>query len=116
MSKLNFADNTDQNGAATLDTSKFKGLCVTCNYTPTCVRAKHHGQPVWFCEEFDDYTPPDAKSIGTGWKVIDDAKDLTSNVQENTRPVGGLCVNCDTRETCTLSKAKADIWECNEYS
>ena len=114
MSKLNFADSSEPNGAAALDGSKLAGLCLTCNFAQDCVRAKHHGQAVWYCEEFDDYTPPAAGSTGTGWKVLEESN--SPKAKEDTRTFGGVCINCATRETCTFSKAGADIWECNEYS
>ncbi len=116
MSKSNFAESTGPDDAVALDQSKLTGLCLTCNHAQTCVRVAHHGQPVWFCEEFDDYTPPVAKSTGAGWKVIDDANSLASGDKENTRPVSGLCVNCATRGSCAFSESGTDIWECNEYS
>ncbi len=27
----------------------------------------------------------------------------------------GLCMNCENRETCPLSKTEGGIWFCNEY-
>jgi hypothetical protein len=116
MSKLNFAESAGPDDAGALDQSKLAGLCLTCNHAQTCVRAKHSGQPVWFCEEFDDYIPQSSQVAGTGWKVIDEDSELQSRDHDRARTFGGICVNCTTRETCTLSGSGIDIWECNEYS
>ncbi len=37
-----------------------KGLCATCIHVEDCIlRLRNEGEPIWFCEEFDDRPPLD---------------------------------------------------------
>lgn len=93
--------------------AEYNDLCVTCNYAATCVRRKHHGKPVWYCEEFDDYQPPAEKSAKTS-AITDLAEE--SEMAEDTSPrFKGLCCNCENRETCVIPKSEGGVWHCEEY-
>jgi len=82
-----------------------KDLCSTCNHARTCVRLKSIKRPVWFCEEFDDYTPPPKE----------EGKDITQPEEEKYDKSMGLCCNCAKRDTCTFAKPNGGVWHCEEY-
>ena len=94
-----------------------EGICTTCNDGPTCVRRKSHGQPVWYCEEFDDYVLPSIKTFRSdsvlmpGSHLVEDRK-----AEQDTDKHSGVCINCSTRNECSFSELGSDIWQCNEYS
>lgn len=93
-----------------------QGICITCNDGPTCVRRKSHGKPVWYCEEFDDYTPPPIKSAVSDSILAQDDR-LIKSLESKTEltKYSGLCVNCEKRENCSFAKLGSEIWQCNEY-
>ncbi len=85
---------------------EYQDLCSTCNHALTCVRLKSIKRPVWFCEEFDDYTPPPPKEVG---------KDIVQSEEEKYDRSMGLCYNCAKRDTCTFVKPNGGVWHCEEY-
>jgi hypothetical protein len=85
-----------------------KDLCTTCNNPPECDSTRSGRRPVYFCEQFDDYTPPKPAR-----------KSTKSGNQTEGIPNGkykGICINCDHRETCANSCTEGGIWHCEEYS
>jgi hypothetical protein len=91
---------------------KYKGICSTCNNAPTCMYIKDRKLPVSQCEEFDDYSPKQPKM------AISSSREpsIASTSQEgDTVKYKGLCVNCENRKTCTLTKHEGGIWHCEEY-
>ena len=93
-----------------------QGICITCNDGPICVRRKSHGKPVWFCEEFDDYTPSPVLTA-LSCNMLSSSGSFAKFKIEGEKPVehSGLCVNCDNREKCSFPKLGSEIWQCNEY-
>jgi len=87
--------------------SENRDLCLTCNYGPTCVRRKHHGQPVWYCEEFDDYQPAKPKAVKRERK--------SATAKRGSVIFQGLCVNCENNQICAIPKTEGGIWHCEEY-
>jgi hypothetical protein len=91
---------------------KYRGLCSTCNNAPTCIYLKNRRPPVTQCEEFDDYSAkqPNVSVSNSPAPTITQA-----DQNRETRVYKGLCVNCENRETCTLTKREGGIWHCEEY-
>lgn len=90
-----------------LSSSENRDLCMTCNYGPTCVRRKHHGKPVWYCEEFDDYQQSKPATVKRIRK---------SAVKKQSAPLlQGLCTNCENSQVCVIPKTEGGIWHCEEY-
>jgi len=95
---------------ALIDNTEFSDLCTTCNHITTCVHGKKRIEPIWFCEQFDDFQPA-PKRIWLKSKPEAPAAD-----HEKSKTLKGLCMNCDYAENCTLHKPEAGIWHCEEYS
>lgn len=85
-----------------------QGLCQTCNHARGCAYVRNPSQPVLFCEEFDNFTPPMVE-------VDAEAPAPTAEDMNNWDEYKGLCVNCDMRETCAIRKPETGIWHCEEY-
>ena len=84
-----------------------RGICVTCNDAPFCVRLAHHGQPVWQCEEFNDYMPAVSKMKSR-------KSDFTK--EEKYDVTMGICGNCRDSKTCAMAISGTPTWQCEEYS
>ncbi|UCC81263.1 MAG: hypothetical protein JSW64_07875 [Candidatus Zixiibacteriota bacterium] len=96
------------------DIVEYNDLCTTCNYGSDCVRRKHHGKPVLYCEEFDDYQPPREKPTRGFAEYEPYEKTELSRLSEDR--ARGLCAFCDSQQTCTLPKKEGGVWNCEEYS
>lgn len=84
------------------------GLCTTCNHAGACSYIRNSSQPVLFCEEFDNFTPPMVEvTVEQPAPTVEDMKTWDE--------YKGLCVNCDMRETCAIRKPETGIWHCEEY-
>jgi hypothetical protein len=106
MSRIGLENGIGQDKAFA-GSNGYKGICVTCNDAPFCARLAHHGQAVWYCEEFNDYTPPLNR---TGRPNSDFTKAEKYDVAL------GICGNCQNRKSCALASAGTSIWHCEEYS
>lgn len=109
MALKNFGSaNMKQENTAS-DSTEYLGICMTCNYAPTCAHRMRQKEPIWFCEQFDDYQPVHRRIMLTS-----PPKDFRKSTKESVS-VKGLCVNCDNLETCKLRKPENGIWHCEEY-
>lgn len=90
--------------------TKVIGLCITCNNVSTCVHRRRHKQPVWYCEEFDNYLPPKEDLV-----LIMKDDEFLGEQQKETNGLSGLCSNCENRDTCTYQKPESGVWHCEEY-
>jgi hypothetical protein len=88
-----------------------QGLCSTCNNAPTCGYLKRRGFHAIQCELFDDYTPPESISP----PAIQPAAPPPPQVSNVSVQEKGLCVNCETRETCRYPRPSGGVWHCEEY-
>ncbi|MGA2992725.1 MAG: hypothetical protein ABSD88_19825 [Candidatus Korobacteraceae bacterium] len=80
----------------------YRGICSNCENLETC----SYPSPIsetWFCEEYS--VAPAKKEL----RVLPDQVEKPGNAKM------GLCMNCEDRETCPLSKTEGGIWFCNEY-
>ena len=91
-----------------------EGLCSTCNNAPTCFHRARRG-PALFCELFDSYVPPTLRMRDEG-ASLSARSSMTPVAQEQDGvKLGGLCMNCENRRTCTLPKLAGGVWHCEEY-
>ena len=91
---------------------KYPGICSTCNHAPYCVNLQRSKRPIWFCDMFDDYTPPDKASQ----RYQKQSNLRTKSKKENNyAQYKGLCMNCAKRESCTFPKPEGGVWHCAEY-
>ena len=109
MSLKNLGSTNIQEKNTTSDSAEYLGLCMTCNEAPNCAHRMRQKEPIWFCEQFDDYQPV-SKII----MLTSPSKDLL-NSKKKSVSIKGLCVNCDNLETCKLRKPEDGIWHCEEY-
>jgi len=113
LNKKSKSANSEINKNTALDETKKKGLCSTCNFSQTCVQLKHKGQPVWYCEEFDNYVPLVSKISDRD--TLPTEADTTAIAKDKLHEFKGLCLNCESREVCAFAKSESIIWQCNEY-
>jgi hypothetical protein len=85
-----------------------RDLCWTCNFAATCVNRGTADRPKFYCEQFDAHVPapPVSKKVASK-TALDETKD--------SHKYQGLCLNCEDRETCTLSGSHGGVWHCEEY-
>ena len=85
---------------------KLNGLCLNCMHNTDCIYAGNGDVAILECAEYA-YEP------GTNLKIHHTDKQ-EPEPQTGVRLMG-LCMNCALRETCTLPKAEAGVWHCEEY-
>jgi hypothetical protein len=83
---------------------------MTCNNISTCVNRKRHKQPVWYCEEFDNYSVPKDE-----WITIMNEEEFLGSKEKETNGLKGLCSNCANLKKCTFQKPEGGVWHCEEY-
>jgi len=94
-------------GVSLPNRKKPDGLCLTCNNDLNCTFVRKPNQPVLFCDEFDDFTPLIVN--------VTQPSTLPDNGGKDSEKYKGLCVNCENRATCTLTKPVSGVWHCEEY-
>lgn len=85
--------------------TKSIGICSTCNHFEDCLFRRRNGQPVWYCEEFDNFVALELAAIPEEIEVVPNGE----------VKLMGLCVNCEDRFTCTYPKPEGGVWHCEEY-
>jgi len=89
------------------------GLCSTCDNAPTCGYLRSRRGPVFYCEEFSAYTPPEVRNRKPSRSVASEGKSKATAARPN--GLLGLCSTCDFWETCRLAGSEGGIWHCEEY-
>jgi hypothetical protein len=86
------------------------GICTTCNDAPTCVNLKASSQPIWHCDQFDDYVPPsDVSSAHRPAATPPIAKTTTNGSFE------GLCSTCGNKDGCVNQTPGTSKMFCEEF-
>jgi hypothetical protein len=83
-------------------------LCSTCNHGKTCSNRGTPERPVFFCEQFEDSVPVSAPAPAAGLPE-------KPRSEQDARQYKGLCVNCENRQSCTITKQAGGVWHCEEY-
>ena len=107
--------------------NKYWGICITCNHRPSCLSFQNSlriQSPVLQCEEFEDYPPseeafdvdPPSKNenvlrTASGASSVNDG-DNDEKIKERSM---GLCINCESRESCMFPVPAGGVWHCEEY-
>ena len=81
-----------------------KTVCINCNEFDTCINTRI--QPIFFCEEYDNYLIVQNNSLYNEKEVI---------VSKN-NDYQGLCRNCVNSITCNFRKTNSTKWFCEEYA
>ncbi|NIM12497.1 MAG: hypothetical protein GTO45_10350 [Candidatus Aminicenantes bacterium] len=90
-------------------------ICSTCNHGELCVSKKTRQGPVWFCEEFDDYVPVKEQDVNEAGFLPAQSRVGPGTRENDTSQFKGLCINCESRFTCSNSRTQGGIWHCEEY-
>jgi hypothetical protein len=81
----------------------------------SCTYRKSLRRPIFNCDEFVSYTPPDIWERGTN--PAPDPTATASSVEalamRNGKP--GLCRTCEYGDSCTLAPADGGVWHCAQY-
>lgn len=88
------------------------GICTTCNHAPDCVNVKASSQPIWHCDQFDDYVAPDEKAVPQATKEPDvpEAQSFSTNGVHKS-----LCFNCSNRHDCVNMTLDVPKLYCEQY-
>ena len=91
------------------------GLCVTCRNGVGCQYSSRSSTPVLQCNEFEiiEYKSPRAFGKKESAPRMRDSRE-DGNKEDIGRHLG-LCVNCELRASCCLTKPPSGVWHCNEY-
>ena len=87
---------------------QFLGLGMTCIHANGCAFRRDVAPAVLECHEFDIGQTAPAKIEAPAR-----AETSTKGIQESM--FKGLCVNCDVRHECKLTKPEEGVWHCEEY-
>jgi len=86
------------------------GICTTCNNAPACVNLKASSQPIWHCDQFDDYVPVSkTPSTHRPAATLPVARTATNGSLE------GLCGNCSNKEGCVNQTPGTSKMFCEEF-
>ena len=92
-----------------------RDLCSTCSHAETCGNRSTPQRPIFFCEMFEVFAPPPAATATRLRRAATAAAARGPASQQDAGHYKGLCVNCDSRNTCTLPRPEGGIWHCEEY-
>ena len=87
-------------------------LCGACAHGDDCHLRDTPIVPLHECNEYDDGSP----AITADTKLL---KSVPSASAQMSAPasstLAGLCLNCDHRESCILTRSVGGVWHCEEY-
>lgn len=89
-----------------VEVSEELGLCLTCAHHASCTTRQSYKGKIFQCEEFDTREPQ--RPVSRMETEVMEAPIQYSDYK-------GLCMNCDLAHSCSLPKASAGVWHCNEY-
>jgi hypothetical protein len=78
-----------------------KTICVNCNEFDSCIKTRK--QPVFFCEEYDNYT-----NVQKTFIAYDEESFINAEKVE-------LHMNCDNRASCIYRNEYPEKLFCEEY-
>ena len=85
---------------------RYRDLCSTCKHAETCAGRSTLEHPIFFCEMFEVEVPRPTLALAAGPEPSE---------RPESSEYKGLCVNCENRDTCTITKPEGGIWHCEEY-
>jgi hypothetical protein len=89
------------------------GLCVNCLHIDTCTFPGCPDGGVTDCEEYACETG--CSQSPTKTETVTGGREEKTKQPKGTQDLKGLCVNCEERDHCTLSKSPGGVWHCTEY-
>ncbi|MBN1980975.1 MAG: hypothetical protein JW795_05555 [Chitinivibrionales bacterium] len=88
-----------------------RGLCNTCLYGEKCLYSHDFSMPRNYCEQFQLMTEGQEKDMPLNHA----SKDTDIGEIAASDSIKGLCVNCENKQNCVMSKTEGGIWRCEEY-
>ena len=86
----------------------YRDLCSNCDNAGSCEGRTRPRRPIFFCEEFMVFGAAPAPEPAPGTQPqTQQASGINGHI--------GLCMNCESADTCTLPKPAGGIWHCEEY-
>lgn len=87
----------------------YRDLCSTCSHKRACGSRSTPERPILFCELFEVLAPaPTAASVAVPPERPAVGRGVIGHK--------GLCVNCESRQECTMARPAGGIWHCEEYT
>ena len=85
----------------------YRDLCSTCSHERACGSRSTPERPILFCELFEVLAPaPTAAPVAAPPERPASGQGVEHR---------GLCVNCDSRDECTMARPEVGVWHCEEY-
>jgi hypothetical protein len=88
--------------------SGYQGLCSCCVNLTICSFVKDSGQPILYCEEFDNDDGSAVEIVYVIQKTVSDEGSYLESYK-------GLCATCESRDNCIFPKQEGGVWRCEEY-
>jgi hypothetical protein len=89
------------------ETTKYSGLCETCEHDATCMLRRSSQLKIIQCEEFSTQPANGSASASRNGRAVPDPI-------EDARM--GLCANCLNVATCGFPNARQGVLQCEEYT
>ncbi len=91
------------------------GKCANCVRMALCTSRNNWIGPIFDCEDFED-TRAAAQYLALEFPSFSPDKWIKPEAPEEAQIYKGLCINCDSRETCGYRIPGRAVWYCEEYS
>ena len=88
-----------------------RDLCSTCRHAGACGSRSTPERPILFCELFEV-----AVATPTAPTAAPDAGPPEPPASAEGVEYRGLCVNCENRHECTMTRPEGGVWHCEEYT
>lgn len=98
--------------------AKRTSICQTCIHLSECAHCQecqNQGKAIFHCEDFDDRPAlfvVEGESINDGNRRTNPSK---ASIAYFKGRMQGLCLNCETRESCGYPIRDGGVWHCEEY-
>jgi len=103
--------NNQERESFMAEIEEFRDLCSTCNYAVDCLKDGERSRPIWFCEEFDCFTPSPAEEISSKSQKN---QSISFRASKSAIP-SSLCMSCENLQNCLFFVPSKKVLHCEEY-
>jgi hypothetical protein len=92
------------------------GICITCKHRSYCLSFQNGlraERPIWDCNEYE-HNDVEVDAVSQEYCAPAENDESLSN-EINRENKKGLCINCNSRDSCMLPRPESGIWHCEEY-